>query len=464
MTYKFFLFIQILIFNFSFANKKNDSIIISGVLERNTKFAVVTFNRFSIGEQTISKASIKDNKFRFALSTDIPKGIYRLRFSQTEIDKYLDIIIDDESEINFRLDITREPFEPMFSKSNQNRDWAEYNKNVSYLITPLFILADFLNVYKLDKENVYKEAESTYSQKRKAIEKLRETFVKLHRNNYIGNYITNNPFWFSNPKEDIILQKFYQRNHIWDNVDTANPALLNSPLYSEKIFNFIKYYLDPELHFPKEQSTEGFKKSVDEIMKLFGENPQTGNFAMEYLYAGFKQMDQEEILRYIDQNYRHRFGIKNVQSLQELEHKLKVYESLKIGTKAPDISFRQTNNSNFKLSNIESKYTVVVFWASWCHYCEKALPDLENYTESNKELKVLAISLDSNRSEFDKAKSQYPAMIHYSDLKAWDSPIAKDYNINATPTFYLLDSEKKIIDKYPNVKDLLKYLEIIVNK
>lgn len=433
---------------------QSDSIIISGTFANNTKYSSVILNRFGVGEHTISKTNIKDNSMKIALPSNIPAGIYRLRFSQVEFDKYIDLVIDKETEIDFSLDLNKIPLIPGLSKSVYNKNWATYNSEIYAEMNSMSILGEFINSYKLVDEKVYKEAVATYDVKKQAITKLQSDLIKNNKNSFLSLYMTNNPLWFPNPKDDIILQKFEKKNHIWDHVDTNNLLLLNSPLYTDKIFENAKYYLDPDIHFSKNQSDDGLKKVTDELMQSFGRNPQTGRFAMELMYTGFKQLDNEVLLQYIDQNYRQKFGSNDTESTQTLEERLKVYNRLKEGAIAPEITFPM-GNTIFKLSELKSPYTVVVFWASWCPYCEKALPELESVASKNKAIKVVAISLDENQSAFDISKSKFPSMIHYSDLKKLNSPIAVDYNINATPSFFLLDSNKKIIGKFSNVTDLL---------
>ena len=45
-----------------------------------------------------------------------------------------------------------------------------------------------------------------------------------------------------------------------------------------------------------------------------------------------------------------------------------------------------------------------------------------------------------------------------SKLLGWDSPIVKDYKITATPTYFLLDSEGKIVLKPKRVYEVDAFL------
>ena len=45
-------------------------------------------------------------------------------------------------------------------------------------------------------------------------------------------------------------------------------------------------------------------------------------------------------------------------------------------------------------------------------------------------------------------------MLHSCDYKGWDTEAATKYFIAATPTFILLDKEKKILGKYSGLEKL----------
>ena len=48
--------------------------------------------------------------------------------------------------------------------------------------------------------------------------------------------------------------------------------------------------------------------------------------------------------------------------------------------------------------------------------------------------------------------------LNICDLKGWGSPIAKDYNVFATPMMFLLDENLKIVAKPLDVRELEKLL------
>ena len=66
----------------------------------------------------------------------------------------------------------------------------------------------------------------------------------------------------------------------------------------------------------------------------------------------------------------------------------------------PAAAFYDTTGHKKNWNDYEGKYLLVNFWASWCSPCVVELPSLEKLKKrfSGKEIDVIAISIDRNRS------------------------------------------------------------------
>ena len=149
-----------------------------------------------------------------------------------------------------------------------------------------------------------------------------------------------------------------------------------------------------------------------------------------------------------------------------LSKQLESYRAMKKGNTAPNIVFPKSTiypTAEFKptqLSDIKSKYTLVVFGASWCPKCKEEIPEIaKQYQDWKKNsVEVLLVSLDDNDMDFINFASAFP-FISVCDHQKWNSPIAQSYYVFGTPTMYLLDKEQKIILRPNSVKQMESWVD-----
>ena len=74
-----------------------------------------------------------------------------------------------------------------------------------------------------------------------------------------------------------------------------------------------------------------------------------------------------------------------------------------------------------------------------------------------KNIEIIGFSLDSEKAAFERAANNYP-WINDTELRGWNSTYGDKYNVHATPTYFILDSNNKILDKPNHVNDVFEYL------
>jgi thiol-disulfide isomerase/thioredoxin len=440
---------------------QTDSIVISGHLKNNTRFAKVVVKKFGVGSFDIAAVAIKDEKFRIAAPITIEPGVYRLQYSQSSLSDYVDIIINGtEKNITFELDVLqpKESSIPTFTASNENIKWYAYVAQSNKQLQKIEVLNQVLTQYPNATDKIVKQVERAVQQEQKKFTSAFDVFCKTNAATWAGAMVQNKPYYFTNPKQDFKLQDFERRTHYWDNVTTTNPKLLNTPLYTEHILNYLRYYMNPEMQFGEDEMNEGFIKSVNIIMQKFSGNDEAKKFAVKYLQLGFKEIGNEKVLQYIDQTYAETIAQCNDNAADKtaLEKRLQGYAALKIGNKAPAINFVDANGNAQTLASITADNTIVVFWASWCPHCMETMPKLNEWAATQPNTKILAISLDDDKAAYTDVIKSLPNMQHSCDYKKWDGKAVTDYYIAGTPTFIRLDKDKKIIGKYSSFEELKK--------
>jgi len=69
------------------------------------------------------------------------------------------------------------------------------------------------------------------------------------------------------------------------------------------------------------------------------------------------------------------------------------------------------------------------------------------------------ISLDDNPDDFKKLANQLPVTA-VCDFKKWDSPAADLFNIYATPSYFLIDANGKLLSRDANLQTLQNFIDL----
>jgi len=444
-----------------------DSIHISGVLKGNTRFAKVVLKKFGVGVFDIAAASVKDEKFSIAVPSDMEPGVYRLQYSQASMSEYVDVIISGrETEISFTLDVSQDKRVPVFTLSGENINWATWKQTAAKRIEKIALLQQLLAQYPDTTEALYRTVTKAANLEIKDFGKKHRDFVNSNSTTWAGAMVANAPFYFTRPRDLPQLQDYYRKQNFWKGIHTTRPELINTPLYTELILGYLRYYMNPEMQFSETEMNEGLEKSVDTIMTRFGGNEQTQRFALKYLKLGFKEIANEKVLQYIDQKYAAQAEQCNDNGVdkEEFERRMAGYAAMKPGTVAPELQLTDTEGKFYGLKSIPNNKLIVAFWASWCPNCEREMPLLEAFLKTHPAYGVVAVSLDEDSVAYANAIKRYPSMIHTCEFRKWQSKAARDYFIVASPTFVLLDGERKIVGKYPGFSAMEEELKKIITR
>ncbi len=128
-------------------------------------------------------------------------------------------------------------------------------------------------------------------------------------------------------------------------------------------------------------------------------------------------------------------------------HELK---SLNIDQKAPNFVAETLDGQKISITNLEGKYVLLDFWATWCGPCMPEIPHLKEIWNEHKDSNflIVGISLDRNRRALanflDERDIHWPQII---ETDVWESDIAESYNVVGIPRTYLINPKGKIVAK-----------------
>lgn len=121
-----------------------------------------------------------------------------------------------------------------------------------------------------------------------------------------------------------------------------------------------------------------------------------------------------------------------------------------IGKPAPDFSAPSPEGKTISLKESLGKVTIIDFWASWCGPCRAENPNVVAlYNEFHAQgLNIIGVSLDKDATKWKEAIAKDGlTWAHVSNLKFWEDPIAKQYNVQSIPATFILDAKGVIVAK-----------------
>ena len=120
-----------------------------------------------------------------------------------------------------------------------------------------------------------------------------------------------------------------------------------------------------------------------------------------------------------------------------------------IGDIPPQILGTDRNGDAVDLGQLRGKVVVVTFWASWCGYCRKELPALNDMqTRAGPEyFRIVAVNVQDGNNEYRAMTRQ---MRDYTLTFARDRSgrIAESYGVKSYPNLWIIDPEGGVAGRH----------------
>jgi thiol-disulfide isomerase/thioredoxin len=407
----------------------------------------------------------------FESKQKLTPGIYFIVSPKYSI--LFDFLIDEEQHFKIMADTTALD-KVIITGSPDNTLFQDYSKNINALFVQLNNLQNQFKAAKNAADSaIFKAA---YLGKDKEIKDMRNGFIAAHPKSmmcFLLNVMQRPeapPVPVIKGKADSLYPYYYVKNHFWDQVVFNDNRLIRTPFFEDKLDEYFKNYVsrEPDSIIEEVQYILTVAKTGKEIYPFL-----LFKFTNKYISPEF--MGQEKVFLHLYQNFFAKGDtiLLNEASKKSITERAYSMMANQLGLAAPSLILTTLEKKRVSLYEIKSPYTFIAFWDPTCSHCKVEIPRLDSfYKASWKNFQVKVLSVNINFKELAAWKTfinekQLEDWIHVyqpeedlnKEIKAGlPTTIRQLYDVYKTPTFYLLDSNKKIIAKNLSLEQFNDFL------
>ncbi len=393
----------------------------------------------------VAQGKIENGVVEFLLDSTATKGIYKLVYAAPQDEYNFDLIYNGDENIDL---------------SFSNKTGITFHQSSGNLL---------LNSYLVELAAIGKEIELFYIDKKtdslgltflfKKQTEMQHRFEEASKNSLTYHFIKANNPYIPNNFEDAATYINHLTVNYFTHIDFKDEVLQSSNFLLERALAYIFGVTNKGM-----EKVSSYNKNIDVVVTLLSEtNPVFQKIFLEKLWNKLVNNKLKDTANYLAKTYL--IPLAEEQKDQALALKLVQFKNLSIGNVAPEIEWETEKNGlkkQHKLNELAiAENYILIFWSSTCSHCLEQIPKLKTLVQSldSTKYKVIAIGLEDNPIKWEKEVLKYPEFIHILKLNKWDNKIIKNYGLTSTPTYFVLDKDKKFTAKPENLEGLEKILE-----
>lgn len=387
----------------------------------------------------------EEGTFEITLDSTHTQGMYRIVYAVPQDEFNFDIIYNAKENIEFTFNSETGI---KFQASVENNLLTSYTNSMSMVSQSV---GNFYRQQSTDStalKDIFETLRTTQVQFEKIADgTIANTFIKANRPYIPDDYIEVGAYI------DGLKDQFF------DNVDFNDELLQSSNFLVDRVLNYV-FGMSSKAN----SGIEGYKMNIDKVVsEMQDATIETKKMLLGILWQQLSDANYESVANHVTDNYL--LDIAKKLNDQELIDMLVQYRNVSLGNVAPDFDIEMLENKKkitkkFLEYNVAEQY-VLVFWSSMCSHCLEELPQLHELIDTMEEgkLKVIAFGLEDDEYRWKSETYNMPKFTHVIGLGKWENKVGNAYNVTATPTYFVLDKEKRILAKPTNINDLKKFLK-----
>lgn len=392
----------------------------------------------------VGDSRIKDGVFSLKLPANAVPGMYRLVYALPQDEFYFDVIYSGKEDVLLVFDAKTGM---QFTQSDENLLLQAYTTN-----------KDRLEQQLVEEYRKPKPDEKAIDETLSGLRKLQGNMEKRSQGMLANRLILANTTYL--PAGYMDADSFIQQRkaHFFDNLDCRDSLLQAAGTVTEKITDYVLTAIPPGRTSAQEIENAMETNLRDAKEHLTGSSPRFLLSLYNHLWDAAVAGNRDAFSEYLYSNFLQPLArsLKDDQTIARVND----YNRLKIGAPAPDIEWEDKQGRTKHLSDLGgAPYYLLVFWSSTCSHCLKEVPPLHKKLHGFPHVKVLAVGLENDRGSWEAESAKLPDFYQAISLGKWESPIAKVYKIDHTPSYYILDSEKRILAKPGTDREVVAFFE-----
>ena len=410
---------------------------VHGTMTSSVSGDVILYESESRNTSEIARTKLVNRSFDFG-ELELGRGFFKISYNGET--NATDIIINpDEPELYIEFKSSRLSATKSAVASVENTAWFAYQTKQTQHDQAIRKLRQGIKdagAFRSRIEGQIKAKEDEFSDEQHAM-------MDANPGTYFAKWLG-----WKNPKYPSLQGRFFE------DIDPLDNSAVRSMALSDRIQKMMRAFSGG--------TDSGFLACIDLVKAHFEPNPVALESVLYSMLDGFYNTGKETICQYILDNY-----IFDEDCGADLSDAIRLRAqgiiNLQVGKTPPNFQIDKWDGGTLDLyaTAKQNEYTLIMFWASWCHKCEQEMPNIgPMYAKHGyKGFEVIGVSLDQVRATWEKAISDngmtWP---NVSQLQAWNSPVVGDYKVTATPSYFLLDKDSKIVLKPKRYFEVDKFL------